>query len=98
MKFQDNVPVQKFARRRSFFNFFSPPQSEGGENSALMDAHLSLGILIKEQLVPKATHLFMGEHYQSQSHLTMTSSKVQKWKKKRKAETSVDEKKVINYN
>ncbi len=58
--------VTKFAKRNSFFNFFTPPKSVrewilDPKKSALMEAHFEIGLFFKETFVTKAI-LFYASH------------------------------------
>ena len=51
--------VTKYAKRNSFFNFFTPPQTVrewilDPKKSALMEAHFEIGLFFKETFVSKA--------------------------------------------
>ncbi len=58
--------MTKFAKRNSFFNFFTPPKSVrewilDPKKSALMEAHFEIGLFFKETFVSKAI-LFYANH------------------------------------
>ena len=55
--------VTKFAKRNSFFNFFTPPKTVrewilDPKKSALMEAHFEIGLFFKETFVSKAILYF----------------------------------------
>ena len=59
--------VTKFAKRSSFFNFFTPPKVTTGLQGLpddpskinLMESHYQLGLFIKETFVPKAVSYYL---------------------------------------
>ena len=58
--------MTKFAKRNSFFNFFTPPKSvrewiTDPKKSALMEAHFEIGLFFKETFVSKAI-IFYASH------------------------------------
>ena len=58
--------MTKFAKRNSFFNFFTPPKSVrewiiDPKKSALMEAHFEIGLFFKETFVSKAI-IFYASH------------------------------------
>ena len=58
--------VTKFAKRNSFFNFFTPPKTVrewilDPKKAALMEAHFEIGLFFKETFVSRAI-MFYAEH------------------------------------
>ena len=73
-KLRNGEVVSKWAKRNSFFNFFTPPSmtsvaslASGNESfldarkTALMNAHFEIGMLLKTTFVPKAVLFFLAE-------------------------------------
>ena len=85
--------VTKWAKRNSFFNFFSPPNlsSPGGRSpedlarqAALLDAHHDLGMFLKDCLVPRAVAYFFQEEEESKRNSRALKVKIRKTSKEEK--------------
>lgn len=64
-KLKDGQIVTKWAKRNSFFNFFTPPKMTretmlDPAKRSLFEAHFQLGLYLKETFVPKAYLIFMN--------------------------------------
>ncbi|XP_023339448.1 uncharacterized protein LOC111709776 [Eurytemora carolleeae] len=63
-KLQNHKIITKFARKNSFFNFFNPPALPEPEHPQyqnkkdLLEAHIQIGLFIKEYIVPKSYLFF----------------------------------------
>ena len=71
-KVQNHKIVTKWARKNSFFNFFTPPKLSGSSEDIhylkrreLLEAHFQLGLFFKEQVIPKAYLFFTRAGYDS---------------------------------
>ena len=71
-KVQNHKIVTKWARKNSFFNFFTPPKLSGSSEDLhylkrreLLEAHFQLGLFFKEQVIPKAYLFFTRAGYDS---------------------------------
>ena len=71
-KVQNHKIVTKWARKNSFFNFFTPPKLSGSNEDIhylkrreLLEAHFQLGLFFKEQVIPKAYLFFTRDGYDS---------------------------------
>lgn len=69
---QNHKIVTKWARKNSFFNFFTPPKLSGSSEDIhylkrreLLEAHFQLGLFFKEQVIPKAYLFFTRAGYDS---------------------------------
>ena len=71
-KVQNHKIVTKWARKNSFFNFFTPPKVSGSSEDIhylkrreLLEAHFQLGLFFKEQVIPKAYLFFTRAGFDS---------------------------------
>ena len=71
-KVQNHKIVTKWARKNSFFNFFTPPKLSGSSEDIhylkrreMLEAHFQLGLFFKEQVIPKAYLFFTRAGYDS---------------------------------
>ena len=71
-KVQNHKIVTKWARKNSFFNFFTPPKLSGSSEDIhylkrreMLEAHFQLGLFFKEQVIPKAYLFFTRAGFDS---------------------------------
>jgi len=92
-KVQNHKIVTKWARKNSFFNFFTPPKMSGSNEDMhhlkrreLLEAHFQLGLFFKEQIIPKAYLFFTRTGYDSE--MQRAGSKVKLKRSSRMISTS----------
>ena len=93
--------VQKWAKRNSFFNFFTPPKVENKELdvkvATLLEAHFDIGLHFKETFIPKAVVFFMSEESGDKSEkkdevkIKVKKVKEEKAEEPTRSETVVDD-------
>ena len=78
-KVKDGQIVTKWAKRNSFFNFFTPPKLTrdvlmDANKRTLFEAHFQIGLFFKETFIPQAIKFYLNYSKTSKIQLTSTTT------------------------
>ena len=78
-KVKDGQIVTKWAKRNSFFNFFTPPKLTrdvlmDANKRTLFEAHFQIGLFFKETFIPQAIKFYLNYSKTSKIQLTSTTN------------------------